>query len=79
MERRNSANRNSKGELSTEVESSLCASQAPGRGQILLHYILKREYLFFYVSDWLKSDRLQQNWILNVHLLKTRDRRCWSP
>uniref|UniRef100_A0A3B5K3U5 Nucleolar protein 8 n=1 Tax=Takifugu rubripes TaxID=31033 RepID=A0A3B5K3U5_TAKRU len=23
--------------------------------------------------------RLQQNWILNVHLLKTRDRRCWSP
>lgn len=32
MERRNSAHRNSKGELSTEVQSSWCASQAPGRG-----------------------------------------------
>lgn len=50
-----------------------------GGGGILLQYILTREYLFFYVSDWLKSDRLQQNWIFNVHLLKTRDRRCWIP
>lgn len=50
-----------------------------GGGGFLLQYILTREYLFFYMSDWLKSDRLQQNWILNVHLLKTRARRCWTP
>lgn len=33
-----------------------------GKG-VFLQYILTREYLFPYLSDWLRSDRLQQNWI----------------